>query len=267
MSELSSADGYTRPMRLEAVTFDFWNTLYDDEHGGYDEVHEARLELFRELVLSLGGQLDEEGLLGAYQSGFEAYVDAWRQGRHFGAPEQIEHVLGRLGLASRDGHLAGVARRLEDVGAGARLALLPGAAEVIPALARSGVKIGLISDTGLTPGRILRRFLERDRLLPHFGALSFSDETGYPKPDPRMFLDTLERLGADPLRAAHVGDMPRTDIAGARAVGMVAVRFAASNDRDEDPVADTVIVDHRDLLPAVERVLAGRGRKGFSTAS
>jgi putative hydrolase of the HAD superfamily len=245
-------------MRITAITFDFWNTLYADDRGGHDDVHVQRLEILAGLARDLGVQVSAGVLEEAYRSGFEAYLEAWRAGRHFGAPEQVEHVLGRLGLVSYDGLAARAIGELEELGAQAGLRLLPGAAEAIPRLAAEGVKLGLISDTGLTPGRVLTSFLERDGLLPYFGALTYSDETGYPKPDRRMFLDTLARLGATPGEAAHVGDMPRTDVAGAQAVGMVAVRYRASNDYDEPPPADAVISDHRDLLPAVREALARR---------
>lgn len=252
------AGGYSFPMRVRAITFDFWNTLYADERGGYDEVHQARVNILAKLAVKLGAEVEVEAVEQAYRSGFEAYLQAWSAGRHFGAAEQVEHVLGRLGLVSYDGLATQTVREMEQLGSQARLRLLAGAAEAIPQLAAAGIKLGLISDTGITPGRILNGFLERDGLRPHFGALSYSDETGYPKPDRRMFLDTLDRLGVAPHEAAHVGDMPRTDVAGAQAVGMVAVRFAASNDFDEPPPADAVIRDHRELLPAVEAILSAR---------
>lgn len=191
----------------------------------------------------------EEELLAAWRSGFTAYLEAWQKGKHFGAFEQVGHMLERFGAAPDDGIIARTARRIEQSGAHANLQLQTGAAEVIPALAGAGIKLGLISDTGLTPGRILLGFLKRDGLLPHFSSLTFSDETGFPKPDPRMFQRTLAPLGVAPAEAAHVGDTPRTDIAGAQAVGMRAIRFAAAHDTAEPPVADSVIYDHRDLLP------------------
>jgi putative hydrolase of the HAD superfamily len=190
----------------------------------------------------------DEELLAAWRSGFTAYLEAWQQGRHFGAFEQVVHVLGRFGAAPVDGIIERTARRIEESGADANLQLQPGAAEVIPALAGAGIKLGLISDTGLTPGRVLLGFLERDGLLPYFSSLTFSDETGFPKPDPRMFHRTLAPLGVRPAEAAHVGDTPRTDIAGAQAVGMRAIRFAAAQDTPEPPAADSIIYDHRDLL-------------------
>ena len=97
-------------------------------------------------------------------------------------------------------------------------------------------------------------FLEKDGLLPYFSTLTFSDETGFPKPDPRMFGRTLAGLGALPRESLHVGDTPRSDIAGALGVGMYAVRFAAVNDTADPPEAHAVIRDHRelrDLLPSL----------------
>jgi putative hydrolase of the HAD superfamily len=43
------------------------------------------------------------------------------------------------------------------------------------------------------------------------------------KPDPRIFRRALERLGAEPSEALHVGDSPEHDLAGARAVGIAAL--------------------------------------------
>jgi len=110
------------------------------------------------------------------------------------------------------------AHEIEESSVQAPLELLPGVRETIPALARAGYKLGIISDTSLTPGRLLMQFLQADGLLAHFSALTFSDVTGYTKPDPRMFRATLAEMGATPGEAAHIGDTPRTDIAGAQAI-------------------------------------------------
>jgi FMN phosphatase YigB (HAD superfamily) len=93
--------------------------------------------------------------------------------------------------------------------------------------------------------------------LQYFSALTFSDETGFPKPDERMFLGTLAQLDAEPADAAHIGDTARTDIAGAQRLGMVAVRFAAARDDSGPPEADAVICDHRDLLDTLAQVQQG----------
>src|SRR5207249_2916452 len=81
-------------------------------------------------------------------------------------------------------------------------------------------------------------------LIEHFepAALVFSDEVGVYKPDPRIFQAALGALGAEPSEAAHVGDLRFTDVAGARAVGMRAIRFSGGRDDEADgPEADVVI--------------------------
>jgi putative hydrolase of the HAD superfamily len=192
-----------------------------------------------------------------YKSGFDAYMAAWTGGRHFGAREEVAYYLeafaiDETGLA--DGMVAQTILEIEDAARHGTLPLVPGVADTIPYLAASGYKLGLISDTSLTPGRVLREFMQQDGLLEHFSVLTFSDETGYPKPDPRMFASTLAGLGAEPAEAAHVGDTPRTDIAGAKAMGMVTIRCANVVDRPEPPEADFVISDHREIPAILERL-------------
>jgi HAD superfamily hydrolase (TIGR01549 family) len=239
--------------RLTAVTFDLWNTLYSSDGEAMSKVRPRRMQALQEILVSSGVSPSDDDLQEAYRSGFEAYMAAWTDGRHFGAREQVLHFLEHFGVDMAEvgpGAIAQTALKIEDASLVADLPLLPGVRETIPALAAAGYRLGIISDTSLTPGRILRHFLEKDGLLDYFSAVTFSDETGFPKPDPRMFTLTLAGLGAEPDQAAHVGDTPRTDIAGAKALGMVTIRCAATTDYDEAPEADFVIRDHREL-PAI----------------
>ncbi|MGH9037916.1 MAG: HAD hydrolase-like protein, partial [Acidimicrobiia bacterium] len=64
----------------------------------------------------------------------------------------------------------------------------------------------------------------------------------------------LAGLGSpDPARCAHVGDRRRTDIAGAQALGMRAVRLTTvfDDDPDQGPSGDAVVGSYEDLLPAL----------------
>jgi putative hydrolase of the HAD superfamily len=69
--------------------------------------------------------------------------------------------------------------------------LTPRAAEAVRELASRGVALGIISNTGRTPGLILRRVLDRHDPLRRFTAVSYSDEVGYRKPDAEIFRRTL----------------------------------------------------------------------------
>ena len=132
---------------------------------------------------------------------------------------------------------------------------LDGAVETVERLTAAGVPCALICDTGLTPGREVRKHLARLGLLSGLRAQLFSDEVGVPKPSPRIFHAALDALGVPAEGAVHVGDLRRTDIAGARGVGMASVRLRAVYDDDAAlPEADRVASSHAEL-----RVLLGIG--------
>ncbi len=87
-------------------------------------------------------------------------------------------------------------------------------------------------------------------MLDRFAAWAFSDETGWFKPAPEAFEPALRALGVtDPTRVAHVGDNRRTDVAGALALGMTAVRYTGFRDDPPEagPEATLVLNDHREL--------------------
>jgi HAD superfamily hydrolase (TIGR01549 family) len=235
---------------ITTLTFDFWNTIYSADGGAMDLVRPRRMEALRRMLGGFGVDPSDEQMLEAYRSGFDAYMAAWTQGLHYGARDQVGHILTRFEVVPRpedEELLAETALGIEEASLLAPLQPLPGALETVPALRSAGYRLGLISDTSLTPGRILKKLLAGDGLLSHFEALTFSDETGYTKPDPRMFQQTLAPLGAKPAEAAHVGDTPRTDIAGAKNLGMVAIRCAGAVDHTEPPDADFVIKNHREI--------------------
>ena len=112
----------------------------------------------------------------------------------------------------------------------------------------------LVSNTGRTPGVVLRRILDRYGLLPYFEAFAYSDEVGFRKPDARIFSRTLETLGVEPARALHVGDNPHADVLGAQALGMRAAHYAITG-HTPSPVADVVVENLAELPRCVDRLL------------
>jgi putative hydrolase of the HAD superfamily len=91
--------------------------------------------------------------------------------------------------------------------------------------------------------------LDKHGVLASFDHWSFSDEVGCYKPDPRIFTHALDGLGVAAERTAHVGDLRRTDVAGALAMGMTAVRYTGVFDDDSQPEPEGhhVVADHADL--------------------
>jgi putative hydrolase of the HAD superfamily len=66
-----------------------------------------------------------------------------------------------------------------------------------------------------------------------------------------MFRHALDGIGASPASSVHVGDLRRTDIAGARSYGMGTVRFVGVYDDDSDGLDADVVISEMTELPSV----------------
>lgn len=232
--------------RLRAVTFDFWNTLFVPESSLELRI-EATVRSVAELGLHAGGAEVREAL----EAAGALHTEAWRRGEQKGVPFLVEELDRRLGLGLGPTQREQLREVIEDPGPAVRRRPVAGAVAAVTELSRRGLRLGVVSDTGWSPGRILRRHLESAGILECFApaALAFSDEVGVPKPDRRMFEHALSGLGVRPEASAHVGDLRFTDVAGARAAGMLAIRFTGAVDDSEDgPEADHVIGSYEDLL-------------------
>jgi FMN phosphatase YigB (HAD superfamily) len=229
---------------VQAVTFDFWNTLVRDPGDLFSRL---RTKAVLDACAREGLAVSQAELAAALTDVGAQHHAAWTDGRVF-APRDAGAALVRgLGLPS-SAH-AGVTDAFLEAGRGAELELAPDAAEVVRALGERGVRLGIVCDVGFTGGEQLRGFLRTSGLLDWFGAWAFSDELGRCKPAPEVFHHVLEQLGTDPARAVHIGDLRRTDVAGARAAGMRTIRYRGlHDDRERDfPDADEVVDSHSDL--------------------
>jgi putative hydrolase of the HAD superfamily len=142
----------------------------------------------------------------------------------------------------------------------AEIAALEGARETLEWLAAAGLRRALVCDTGFTPGRVVRQLLDRTGLLDLLEVLAFSDEVGVPKPEARIFEHALGPLATLPAAALHVGDLRRTDIAGARRLGMRTVRIRDHfDDPSEHLEADHVADSHAHLRELLAAIVDGAG--------
>lgn len=234
------------PRQLRAVTFDCWGTLIQlrDEAT----VLERRIETICAFARDAGSDPAEEQARRAFDAAWQRHNRLWTEGIASGAPEMAGWTLEALGIG--DAALAGkLAHALEQSTSDGECAMLEGARDTLERLAERGVRRALICDTGISPGSVVRRTLDGLGLLELLEVQVFSNEAGVPKPNPRVFHAALEPLGVTPAEAVHVGDLRRSDIAGARGVGMGSIRIRqVHDDRSEHPEADAVADSHRHLL-------------------
>ena len=242
---------------IKAVTFDFWQTLVEDSPKNLAKQQARRMDAIAAILRRAGCPLSRRKVEAAYErSEHVLHERFWSRDRDPLIAEQVQLV---LDIAS-PGVCAGLdPALLAEAVTGYSDPVLhfppdlhPGAGEAVRALAERGVALGIVSNTGRTPGIILRQILERYDLLRHFSVISYSDEVGYRKPDPEIFRRTLAGLGAEARHAAHVGDNPIADVTGAQSAGMRGVHLAAGG-RPPAVHADVVVTDLRHL---VDRLLA-----------
>jgi putative hydrolase of the HAD superfamily len=236
---------------LQAITFDFWGTLYQNAYA-----RDERLHLLEDVLARHSQPRPWTALEAAYRHAGDVWERVWRgEHRSLTTEHWLREMLVFLDVDLGEDALADLCRPIEEIYLrGDKPRLVPGVADVLPRLAQR-YRLGLISDTGLTPGRVLREILRRDGLLPHFCTLTFSDETGAAKPLPEQFLRTLDILQVRPEQAAHVGDLPETDLAGARGVGMKAILFLGVSDRQDGwPLADGVFEEYGELEGLLKRL-------------
>jgi HAD superfamily hydrolase (TIGR01549 family) len=233
-------------MSIHAITFDFWDTLYEFPYSTWDET----LDLLSRLLAECGHPGFEHDQLSALTVEINRQWDTvWRdEQRTFGAQEWLERFLKSIHLTPDPKILGAYIDDMENGARAMRAIAIPGGKELLERLSKH-YRLGLISDVAKTPGRTLRRVMQRDGLAPYFTHLTFSDEAGRSKPHYLPFQLTLQALGVSPQQAVHVGDLRRTDIAGARNAGMRSIRFAGANDdtNPDHPEADSVAQSYTEL--------------------
>ena len=227
--------------RLDAVTFDCWNTLLYEEN--WPASHARRVAELHRVAAEDGHATTREAATRAFDSAWSRHMDLWREEQATGAVEVARWSLEILGIELHGTAFDELVHHWQQA-SHTHVEALVGSRRLLQRLRSLGIRTGLVCDTGLTPGRVVRWHLERTGLLELLEVQIFSDEVGVPKPQPRMFHAALEPLRAAPERSVHVGDLRRTDVAGGRNVGMGTVRFRARFDDLEalpeaDAVADT----------------------------
>jgi len=234
--------------RIRAVTFDLWNTLLTSIPGAV----EIRSRFWREVIVERGLDIHEDLLHGTLSMLPTRFDEEWRAGRQYGPTEALADCFTAFGdrLTSEDRDA--LAAAFEAASYELKVAPVADAADVLSAVAATGVAVGIISDTALATGRHLRTYLDAYGIFQHVTFAAFSDEVGVYKPDPAIFAAALDGLGiGDPATAAHVGDLKRTDVAGARAMGMSTVRFRGVVDDPEDGAEADHVIDRLADLPRV----------------
>ncbi|MBU7038794.1 MAG: HAD family hydrolase [Theionarchaea archaeon] len=195
---------------IKAVTFDLWGTLILDSLQYEKELTRKREDLLYGTLEGLSSREDIRKAMEYARSGIERTRKTMRD-----VPTS-EHIRLLQSFLKVDSDL-------EPAYTEAILHMLPPlnphSREVLTKV-KSVARVGLISNTGITPGGVIRKALSDLGIWSFFDVGLFSNEVGYLKPHPKIFEVASRELEVSPSETLHVGDDRINDIEGASAVGM-----------------------------------------------
>ena len=217
---------------IQAIMFDLWNTLFINKSYSKQRL-ENLFQFLQEREISLS--FDE--LRTAYDKRFHFTEVTFEEieFRHIYTEDRILNVLNELNIIISKDDFDMIKQDLESLMLQDHPLLKTSVKKTLEILAPN-YQIGLISNTGVTPGRVLSSVLEKYSILDLFDVTIFSDETGYFKPHPKMFEIPLEKLKCKSENAIHVGDMLETDIKGANDFQITSVWFNDSNKKNSPSI-------------------------------
>ena len=243
--------------KIAGVTFDLWDTLIQDRPRGFDDAASIRVDGIWKILTERGMVHTRDEILSAHVKTGDFLQLTWNKMRDMAVHDQVLFM-----LTCVDSKLPGKLSRedleaIEKVYAEAILQrppiLLPGARVALESVRSKGYKIGLISNTGRTPGSMLRIVMDNMGILEHFDTTTFSNDILIRKPAEGAFRVTLEDLKVVPKAAVHIGDDAGSDIAGAKGIGMHALHLVHDG-KEGSKIADARLKSLEQVLDCIEKL-------------
>jgi putative hydrolase of the HAD superfamily len=227
--------------KVKAVTFDLWETLLFEKDGSDLQRRAIRCNRLTQLLSRLGLSISVEEVETALKETISALMKIWDKNKDVPHLDVIRIFFkyasrGRLSLKSE--WLDELSKAYVSPLFKVPPYLNPDAAEVLEWLMKEKKRVGIICNTGITPGTELRRFLSQAGVAKYFHVMVFSNEVGVRKPDERIFNLTARALKARPREIVHVGDNLKTDVWGSKSAGFWAVHLSGTEGRDKIAESD-----------------------------
>src|SRR5919107_5233450 len=134
---------------IRAVTYDCWGTLLKDRD--WEGAMSKRIGALRRFV-----DLDPTEAEALVEEAWARHDDAWKQVETFGPGRMAAYCLEARGIFDDD-KINELTREFEEASIQTGVEGVEGAQETLAALAAANVRLGLVCDTGFTPGRVVRQ--------------------------------------------------------------------------------------------------------------
>lgn len=227
--------------RVKAVTFDLWETLLLERDGDNSRRILARCKNLEKALDKFGIKISVMQLDLILKAMSSWLVSVWDTNKDVTHLDQIRFII-KTALKNSVTMTKELIKELSTAYVSPLFEvppyLNPDAPKVLPWLKERNKLIGLICNTGRTPGFSLRRFLTNAGVANYFNVMIFSDEVGIRKPDPKIFQMAAKKLKVKPYEIVHVGDNLKSDIWGAKNAGLKTIYFSTETGRDMTAESD-----------------------------
>jgi putative hydrolase of the HAD superfamily len=220
---------------IKAVTFDLWETLLFETIGSNNQRRIIRCRNLTEALNSLGLSVSAKQVELALDRTISSLVKLWDKNKdisHLGQIRLFIKYVSRGKLLLKDEWVNKISRAYVSPTFEVPPYVNPDACEIFEWLKSRGNPVGIICNTGMTPGTELRRLLSVMGVAEYFRAMIFSNEVGFRKPGRRIFTLAAQALSAEPKGIVHVGDNLKSDVWGAKNAGFRAIYLSGNVGRD-----------------------------------
>lgn len=226
---------------ISAVTFDLWETLLFEKDGAGAQRTAARCRNLAQTLTKLGMDTSVEQVGNALEKTIKLLLNVWNENKDLTHTDQLLSIIRNVSddrAKINEKWLPELSKAYVSPLYEVPPYLNPDAPKVLQWLQKQKKKIGLVSNTGITPGFELREFLSKIGASQYFDVMIFSDEVGIRKPDPRIFYLAARKLETKPCETVHIGDNLKSDVWGAKSAGFKAIHLSADEGRDKTAQKD-----------------------------
>ena len=226
---------------VKAVTFDLWETLLLERNGWNLRRTNARCESLAQTLDKFNVKISVEQLASAFKkmaSWLESVSEMENEATHLDQIRFIIKTASKGLITVKEGWIEDLSSAYVSPFLEVAPYLNPETRRVLRWLKDRNKLVGLICNTGLTPGFGLRRFLAKEGIAKCFDLMLFSDEVGIRKPNPEIFQMATQRLKVKPCEIVHIGDNLKSDVWGPKNAGLKAIYLSTEVGRDRIAESD-----------------------------
>lgn len=199
----------------KALSLDLWFTLIYEDDRMLEDIWRARVSAIHSIVKTYRDDITFEDIYRMYYEMRHILMTTHPK-------KIIEYIVVGLGIEREA--IEKILPIYKDISISIKPHVNEEAYEALPKLKDRGVRIGLTTNTSFSEDMIWK-LLKEVELDTYIDVVTTSSDLGILKPNPKIFHETVSRLGVEIGETVHVGDKYIYDAVGAYLAGMRPVLY------------------------------------------